>query len=177
MTGVDDIISVFSRLFSASHHTVLVGGANEPLYEPAKDAEPARIIFKEDFVASALHELAHWCIAGAERRKQVDYGYWYVPDRSGEAQSRFEEAEATPQAMEWVLSVAAGVPFRVSVDNVGAPLASSCHFRHQVRSAVMDRLECGLGLRARRLADELATLPQGAPDYLDEKYYTELPAI
>ncbi|CAA0096328.1 Elongation factor P hydroxylase [Zhongshania aliphaticivorans] len=64
-------------------------------------------------------EFAHWCIAGERRRQQVDYGYWYEPDgRSLEQQRIFESVEAKPQALEWMFSVAAGLPFRVSIDNL-----------------------------------------------------------
>ena len=98
---------------------MLRGGAPEPLYEPANRSTPATIYFREDFVASALHEIAHWCIAGRTRREQVDYGYWYEPDgRSPADQARFSLVEARPQALEWCFSQAAGVPFRVSLDNL-----------------------------------------------------------
>jgi elongation factor P hydroxylase len=177
MTDAADIVSIFNDLFIESHHTCLVGDAAEPLYEPASETRPARIIFKEDFVASALHELAHWCIAGHDRRKQVDYGYWYEADRAGEAQSRFEQAEVIPQGMEWVLSVAAGVPFRVSVDNLVQPHASSCQFRRRVQIAALDRVRGGLPQRALTLAAALSDLPDGNPDYLDEKYYKDMPPL
>jgi elongation factor P hydroxylase len=59
----------------------------------------------KDYLASALHEVAHWCLAGVERRKLEDYGYWYSPDgRSRGEQSAFENVEARPQALEWILS-------------------------------------------------------------------------
>ncbi len=53
------------------------------------------------FYASALHEIAHWCIAGENRCQQVDYGYWYEPNgRSEERQFEFEKVEVKPQALE-----------------------------------------------------------------------------
>jgi len=61
----EQICETFNRCFVQSH-TKLVGGASEPLYEPGK--QEARVYFREDYASSALHEIAHWCIAGADRR-------------------------------------------------------------------------------------------------------------
>ena len=51
------IASAFEDCF-ASFGTVLVGGAEEPLYRPSQGGEPAKLVFREDFPASALHEIA-----------------------------------------------------------------------------------------------------------------------
>ncbi|MFN2287749.1 MAG: elongation factor P hydroxylase [Chromatocurvus sp.] len=111
--------SLFNRCFARSCHTVLRGGADEPVYTPAADGVPARIAYREDFVSSALHEVAHWCIAGKARLQQVDYGYWYAPDgRSPEEQLAFERAEARPQALEWLFAQSCGVAFSLSFDNL-----------------------------------------------------------
>ena len=101
-------------------NTELVAGDDEPIYLPA-DAEHRhhRIVFAHGFYASALHEIAHWLVAGAKRRDQEDYGYWYCPDGRDKAQQlAFEQVEVKPQAIEWALSVAAGFNFNVSVDNL-----------------------------------------------------------
>lgn len=37
------------------------------------------IVFAHRFYASALNEISHWCIAGKECRKWVDFGYLYCP--------------------------------------------------------------------------------------------------
>ena len=117
----DDLITLFADTFSETQKVSLLGGADEPLYLPARDDNPAEIHFRDDYFSSALHEIAHWCIAGAERRKQVDYGYWYVADgRDAQAQEAFFKAEVKPQALEWLFSLACDYPFRVSVDNVVA---------------------------------------------------------
>jgi len=98
----------------------VVGGAPEPLYRPARAGTPARIHYSADHVRSLLHELAHWCLAGAERRRLEDYGYWYEPPpRRGTAQRRFFRAERDVQALEQVFSEACGVAFEVSVDDLG----------------------------------------------------------
>lgn len=116
----EDLIDLFARAVGDAHHTRLVPGGDEPLYRPA--SVPGgwhEIIFRLDYFQSALHEIAHWCVAGPERRRQLDYGYWYSPDgRSGAQQAEFERVEARTQAVEWVLTAACGKPFRVSMDNL-----------------------------------------------------------
>ncbi|MDX1454750.1 MAG: elongation factor P hydroxylase, partial [Gammaproteobacteria bacterium] len=105
---VDALIRLFNSLFEDSHNTILVRGDDEPLYLPADTGHPRhRIIFAHGFFASALHEIAHWCIAGPQRRQLVDYGYWYRPDgRNAEEQRAFEDVEARPQALERIFSEA-----------------------------------------------------------------------
>lgn len=116
------IVDVFNQLFLETQDTRLCGGANEPLYTPSNGLEPACINFRADYCSSALHEAAHWCIAGAARRRLVDYGYWYNPDgRSDAAQQAFADAEARPQAMEWCFAQVSGIPFRLSLDNLDSP--------------------------------------------------------
>lgn len=114
------IIQLFDGLFLHSEATVLVGGADEPLYIPSiTSGEPHQLIFRENFVSSALHEIAHWCIAGKQRRLQPDFGYWYQPDgRNIDQQAQFEAVEVKPQALEWVFSNACGQKFTPSADNL-----------------------------------------------------------
>lgn len=113
---------VFAQCFLQSENTLLCGGADEPLYAPSTQlGEPHRLWFREDYFASALHETAHWCIAGAARRQQVDFGYWYAAEgRDPVAQAAFESVEVRPQALEWCFSIACGFPFRISTDNLAA---------------------------------------------------------
>ncbi|WP_280951231.1 elongation factor P hydroxylase [Salinicola aestuarinus] len=117
---IEDLITLFDALFAESYGTRLVSGDDEPLYLPAGgDQNYHRIIFAHGFFASALHEISHWCIAGAARREQEDYGYWYEPDgRDALQQSEFERVEIAPQAFERLFSEACDKPFRVSVDNL-----------------------------------------------------------
>lgn len=132
------IVRVFADCFESSYQTQLVGGADEPLYEPAvNDGGFNRIYFRSDYAASALHEVAHWCIAGAERRTQTDYGYWYEGERDHVTQRAFEQAETRPQGLEWLLSEAAGVPFRVSCDNFDPMTLDLPGFRAAVRAAAL----------------------------------------
>ena len=115
-----EIIRVFNTVFSASEGTVLSGGAAEPFYEPG---DPATIFFREDFERSALHEVAHWCVAGRFRRQLPDYGYWYRAEgRDCSRQAAFYEVETRPQAIELLFCEALNLPFKVSVDNLSVAL-------------------------------------------------------
>ena len=104
---------------------MLEGGVNEPYYQPASTgSDMHRLFYRSDYFASALHEVAHWCIAGERRRQLPDFGYWYAPDgRSPQQQLAFESVEAKPQALEWFFSMACGYRFRISVDNLDAAQA------------------------------------------------------
>lgn len=116
-----DIACVFNECFADSHRTILVGGAQEPLFTPASKTEPAKLSYREDFAASALHECAHWCIAGALRRTKVDFGYEYLPPpRTPAQQSSFFSAEVKTQSLEQVFALHAGVKFSPSADNLPA---------------------------------------------------------
>jgi elongation factor P hydroxylase len=110
---------LFNNCFLDGERTRLVGGASEPIYLPADpDHAENRLYYREDYFASALHEISHWCIAGRLRRTQKDFGYWYEPEgRSGEQQEAFLAAEARPQALEWYFSVACDYPFQLSLDS------------------------------------------------------------
>lgn len=128
---------VFAGCFSRGWRTVLEGGVNEPYYQPASgERDMHRLYYRSDYFASALHEVAHWCIAGERRRQLADFGYWYAPDgRSPQQQSAFEAVEAKPQALEWFFSLACGYRFRISVDNLGATQAGehdTAPFRQRV---------------------------------------------
>ncbi|WP_148255012.1 elongation factor P hydroxylase [Aidingimonas lacisalsi] len=133
---LDDIIALFDGLFMDSYRTRLIRGDDEPLYLPA-DSESSyhRVIFAHGFYASALHEISHWCIAGARRRGLEDYGYWYEPDgRDAEQQQAFESVEVAPQALELLFSRACEHSFNVSVDNLGGPPVDRDRFRQWVEA-------------------------------------------
>lgn len=159
MKNSSDLIKIFNSLFSISENTRLVGGAQEPLYLPPKSesGQPyAQIFFREDYFSSALHEVAHWCLAGKERRQIEDYGYWYKPDgRDDMWQSRFEEVEVKPQAIEYLFSQAAGIPFYVSMDNLMNPQASTDVFQAKVNAQVHEYQTNGLPHRAKLFHEAL----------------------
>ncbi|NVK41781.1 MAG: elongation factor P hydroxylase [Oceanospirillaceae bacterium] len=152
-----DLIAIFNRLFLPTFNTELVRGDDEPIYLPADADHPHhRILFAHGFFASALHEIAHWCVAGAERRLLVDFGYWYKPDgRSAEEQALFERVEVKPQALEWIFSEAAGHRFHFSADNLSSGFGPSELFRQRVQRQVKTYLEEGLPERPRMLVDAL----------------------
>jgi elongation factor P hydroxylase len=125
-----DLEQCFNACFKTSYATVLKGGAKEPLYLP-RDSSKAESItdkreqhivyYRSDYFSSALHEIAHWCLAGEARRQILDYGYWYLPDgRNAEQQTMFEQVEVKPQALECAFTRMCGLSFRVSIDNLGA---------------------------------------------------------
>ena len=116
---VPTLISLFNSTFE-DYNTRLVLGDDEPIYIPAgDDTGYHQIVFAHGFFSSALHEIAHWCIAGEKRRQLEDYGYWYCPDGRDEAQQAdFEKVEIKPQAIEWAFTEAAGRKFQVSTDNL-----------------------------------------------------------
>lgn len=151
MHHYQDLINLFHHCFFEKYNTQLIKGKDEPLYLPADDQQPHnRLYFAHGFFSSGLHECSHWLIAGVERRKLVDFGYWYVPDgRSSAQQQLFQEVEIKPQAMEWILSMAAGYhPFRVSIDNLTGSEADTLSFKVSVHQQVKAYCEKGLPLRA-----------------------------
>ena len=154
---LEDVIALFDGLFYTTYQTRLVRGGDEPLYLPA-DAycDHHRVIFARGFFASVLHEVSHWCIAGARRRMLEDYGYWYLPDgRDAEQQASFEAVEVAPQALELLFSNACGLNFNVSVDNLGEVEVDREGFRARVEARAA-RVEVeGLPARARAFRDAL----------------------
>ena len=81
MNPLDTIDKAFAQSLGARYPVRLVGGFEEPLYLPATDDCVAEIRFRSDYPSSALHEVAHWCLAGERRRALEDFGYWYEADR------------------------------------------------------------------------------------------------
>ena len=158
---------IFEACFFADYRTLLVGGGEEPVYFPSLDPEsaPHRIVYREDFFSSALHEVAHWCLAGPDRRRLEDYGYWYAPDgRDGAQQAAFERAEARPQALEWVLTETCGQVFNLSADNLDAGLGPSVSFSAAVDRERKHLLEAGLPPRAERFRAALEARFSGSTE-------------
>ncbi|MGF1872911.1 elongation factor P hydroxylase [Photobacterium indicum] len=162
----DDLIAIFNDTFLERFNTELVLGGDEPIYLPADvDNAHHRIIFARGFFASAMHEIAHWCIAGPQRRLLEDYGYWYEPDgRTDAVQAEFEKVEIQPQAVEWILSASCGFRFQVSCDN----LSGDCEpdrvgFTLKVREQVLRFLVQGMPERTQILSDRLRVYYQVEP--------------
>ena len=149
MITADQFVAWFEQCFSNSYQVVLIAGGAEPLYLPAFESSPARIVFREDFLSSALHEVSHWLLAGESRRQLEDYGYWYEPDnRNRMQQQRFEAVEVKPQAIEAALHICLGVPFRVSVDNLALPDYDASGFSCRVNAQLRHYCASGLPQRA-----------------------------
>ena len=152
-----DLITLFDDCFLADYNPCLRGGYPEPEYLPADASEPHhRILFTRDYFRSALHEVAHWCVAGPERRLLPDFGYWYAPDgRSAEQQRTFEQVEVKPQALELIFCLAAGHRFDVSTDNLSGEATDPAPFRARVREQARAYLSGGLGERPQRYSAAL----------------------
>lgn len=175
MLGCDGIKAIFEQQFRQSHRVELKGGATEPLYLPAeKSEEYHQVIFTFDYPASALHELAHWCLASDEQLKLRDWGHWYVPDgRSVEEQQKFQQAEARVQALEWILSLAAGHLFRESSDNLSGEALEGHFFKEAIYQQVLVFCEQGLPLRAKQLAEAFAQARQREFELLPASFSLE----
>ena len=152
-----DLITIFNNCFAEQYNTKLVKGGDEPLYLPADENRPYNaLFFAHGFFSSALHECSHWLIAGAERRCQVDFGYWYAPDgRTAAQQQLFQQVEVKPQAMEWILSTAAKHPFRVSIDNLNGEESDTENFKQAIYQQVAAYCDQGLSVRAELLRNAL----------------------
>ncbi len=169
--GVTDLIRLFDELFAEQHNTRLVAGDGEPIYLPADhDCEFNRVVFAHGYFASAMHEVAHWCVAGPTRRQLEDFGYWYRPDgRTSEQQAEFEQMEVKPQAMEWHFMQACGRKFHASADNLSGQAHDDTDFRHAVAKQARDYSINGLPQRAQAWADALQV--HFAGDLSIEKFY------
>lgn len=157
MHQYQDLITIFNSCFFESHNTLLIKGTDEPIYLPANENQPHHsLFFANGFFASALHECSHWLIAGEKRRTLVDFGYWYEPDgRTSTQQSLFQSVEVKPQAMEWILSMAAGYRFRTSIDNLNGSESDTYAFQLAVHQQVKTYCEQGLSTRAESLRHAL----------------------
>ena len=152
-----DLITIFNGCFFKPYNTQLVRGGDEPLYVPAHENQPYNaLMFAHGYYSSALHESAHWLIAGDARRKLVDFGYWYEPDgRTAEQQTLFQRVEVKPQALEWILSVAANYRFRVSIDNLHGAESDTIAFKKAIYQQVIHYCEHGIPPRATLLRNAL----------------------
>ncbi|KZN64793.1 transporting ATPase [Pseudoalteromonas luteoviolacea CPMOR-1] len=158
MHQISDLKNIFDTQFADSHNTRLVKGDVEPIYLPANNTcSHHQVVFAHGFYASALHEIAHWLVAGDARRLLEDYGYWYCPDgRDKSQQAEFENVEVKPQAIEWALSVAAGFDFNVSVDNLNGEQTCRFSFQKRVYQQVLVLLDSGFNCRTEQLLKALS---------------------
>jgi elongation factor P hydroxylase len=146
MHHYQDLINLFDNCFATTHQTRLLKGGDEPLYLPANEENSYHtLFFAHGYFSSALHECAHWFIAGIERRQQLDYGYWYAPDgRTAEQQKSFQLVEIKPQALEWILSIACNHKFEFSIDNLNGEPTDTLWFKKAVYQQALHYLDHGL---------------------------------
>jgi elongation factor P hydroxylase len=157
-----DIAYCFNSCFAHACNTQLLGGALEPLYLPAQASQSARLYYREDFAASALHEAAHWCIAGKRRRGLVDFGYAYEPPpRSETSQQNFYRLELKVQTLECFFAQAAGVVFRPSADNLSADVRHFAEAIERARGDVYKWMQHTRDSRAARFYDALMAVRHG----------------
>lgn len=156
--GVAELLTGLNPWLIQHWHTRLVAGDGEPVYLPSQvEGQPHSIVFAHGYFSSALHELAHWSLAGEQRRQLEDFGYWYCPDgRTAQQQAEFERVEVKPQALEWWYSLACGRPFRVSLDNLAGERTDSQPFRQAVRAQAKDWALQGLPTRPKMLVNYLS---------------------
>ncbi len=175
----EDLMEIFNLCFADSYNTRLAPGGDYPIYLPAGFAEgkiPCErpyhvILFAHGFYSSALHEIAHWLVAGKARRELEDFGYWYEPDgRSEERQREFEQVEVKPQAIEWILATAANFRYFASADNLTGNAGDNSAFKQAVYQQVKTYAEKGLPKRAEQLRQALSEF-YGTPNKIElEKF-------
>lgn len=179
MHDIQDIIHIFNQNFLKTHQTRLVKGGDEPIYLPlSSEREYHEIHFAHGYFSSALHECAHWLIAGKKRRQLEDFGYWYNPDgRTAKEQALFETVEVKPQSMEWILAEACGYTFRVSLDNLNGELTDTRAFKQAILKQVLEYCTHGLPLRAKRFRQALAQFYQRSECLKFDRFELEFPNI
>jgi elongation factor P hydroxylase len=148
--GVTELLACLNPWLETHWQTTLVAAVDEPYYLPASNRHDYhQIQFAHGYFNSVLHELAHWCIAGSERRKLADFGYWYEPDgRTEDQQKKFEQVEIKPQAIECLFTLACRRYFRVSADNLSGASLNRCQFELDVTKQVEVYRKKGLPRRA-----------------------------
>ncbi|MBA2656710.1 MAG: elongation factor P hydroxylase [Tatlockia sp.] len=168
MHQYQDLIALFNACFTIKYNTILIKGEDEPLYLPANGHQPHNLLyFAHGYFSSALHECSHWLIAGEERRKLIDFGYWYEPDgRSLAQQQLFQQVEVKPQALEWIFSMAANYRFRLSIDNLNGEETELDGFKNSVFKQVQIYCAEGLSLRATIFREALCSF-YGSRELLD----------
>lgn len=176
-SGVEQLLNQLNPWLEKNWLTRLVAAKDEPFYQPKSPEQPYhQIQFAHGYFNSALHELAHWSIAGEQRRLLDDYGYWYEPDgRSAEQQACFERVEVKPQAIEWFFAQACGRPFRLSVDNLSLIEPDNDSFQRAVVQQAQVYQAIGLPARAQKIQKLLCDgFGQSADDFcFSDDYFNE----
>ncbi|MFC3701491.1 elongation factor P hydroxylase [Reinekea marina] len=156
-SGVEQLLACLNPWLESNWQTTLVAAPEEPFYKPASlKGSYHQIQFAHGYFSSALHELAHWCVAGENRRLLPDYGYWYEPDgRTAEQQKLFEQVEVKPQAIEWHFTQACQRTFNVSADNLTGEATDISRFQKSVTMQMRYYEQHGLPKRASSIKQRL----------------------
>lgn len=158
------LLNLLNTQYLSEYNTRIIGGFDEPFYQASVRGEAAQIQFSHDYIRSALHELAHWCVAGVERRKQNDYGYWYAADgRTQQQQNAFYRVEIKPQTIEWALCLLIDEPFEPSVDNLNNETEGEKKFAESLHQQMLVFLREGFPKRAQEILVMIA-LERGIGD-------------
>ncbi|MCF6319527.1 MAG: elongation factor P hydroxylase [Proteobacteria bacterium] len=161
MIELDELLCLLNDQYLYKYNTKLISGFDEPFYKAAKNGSSAEIQFSHDYIRSALHELAHWCVAGVERREIDDYGYWYAEDgRNQQQQDEFFKLEIKPQTIEWALSIVCGVKFEASVDNLNKSVVGVEEFKQSLHQQMQYYLANGFSKRVSEIIELLANFHQ-----------------
>ncbi|MFK8011036.1 MAG: elongation factor P hydroxylase [Marinicellaceae bacterium] len=172
MTALQELTHLLNSNILNKFDTIIIGGFSEPFYKASIDGHSAEIQFTRDYFRSALHELSHWCVAGAKRRKMDDYGYWYSQDgRNQQQQNEFFKVEIKPQAIEWAFSVLCEIEFEVSVDNLNQDVDGVKAFEFSVKNQLNDLLCGGFNIRTTEVIQLISKLKKinNAISYIDHK--------
>jgi elongation factor P hydroxylase len=159
MISLPRLIALLNNEYLGQFNTQIIGGFDEPFYKASVVGEPAEIQYSYDFIRSALHELSHWCVAGEERRKLDDYGYWYAADgRNQQQQDEFFKLEVRPQTIEWAFSIICGVNFEASVDNLNNSVLGVDEFKNNLVNKMNKYIAVGFGIRVTEIINLIAGL-------------------
>jgi elongation factor P hydroxylase len=151
------LINLLNNKYLNQFNTQIVGGFVEPFYKASINHKHAEIQFSYSYIRSALHELSHWCVAGEERRKSDDYGYWYAVDgRNQQQQDEFFKLEIKPQSIEWAFSIICGVEFEASVDNLNNSVKGIDEFNENLVIQMQEYLTDGFSKRVTEIIKLLA---------------------
>lgn len=95
---IPTVLEVFQQVLPQLH---MQGGASGPFYQAPKGNRPAILFFREDYVRSFFHKLAHYSLVADMQRQRDAFEYWYSPcDRFSNEQEQFERFEEKPQGLK-----------------------------------------------------------------------------
>lgn len=157
------LADAFNLSFGETYNVCCLGGFAQPEYLTAAQTQgPAQLRYTRDYAASALHEIAHWCVAGKPRLAQTDFGYGYLPPpRDNAAQQRFFALEFKVQALEAWFASGTGVRFVASADNFECSDEARTAFAQQIADALQACKLSDIPLRAQAFTIALAAAGLG----------------